>query len=63
MRTLLSSFTFNAVRWITQTEIKFVIPLWNLPLGQLVQFEKSANELILVFKNLEVSEPAFKQLK
>jgi hypothetical protein len=65
MRTLLcSSFTFNVVRWVTAREIKFVIPLWNLPLGKLLEFQRSDNELVLVFKNPEeVSEPPPEELK
>jgi len=41
-----------------------VIPLWNLPLGKLLEFQRSDNELVLVFKNPEeVSEPPPEELK
>jgi hypothetical protein len=44
------SFVFNATRWILNKEVRFVIPLWNMPLGRLIKIETSANEITLRFR-------------
>jgi hypothetical protein len=45
------SFTFNAVRWIAQREIQYIVPLWGFIPGALKDVKVSNNEIILSFNS------------